>query len=277
MDLISNHISDKIMRMKRAIAFLCILLCALLLSGCGGNSAAARGYRVVSTYDTEGSYVIAFREGDELCAIVTAVLRELSANGTLRTASQSWFGSDLSCVKGEAGAMDELWSHVEPRNLVVGIDVNNMPMSYTDGVNYYGFDVDLASYICGYLGWSMTFQPISASDVGVQLQSGNVDCAIGVPLGGKEDGFDYSPAYLSSKYVLITRSDSGISTKSGLKGKILGAVVADVDVLQQDAKFVDKLDHVTYQTGTEGLFDALDAGDVDGILVSSAVAAYYMR
>ena len=34
---------------------------------------------------------------------------------------------------------------------------------------------------------------------------------------------------------------------------------------------------ITYQTNTDSLFHALQNGDVDGILASSVVAAYYMK
>jgi len=262
---------------KRRIQILCVILCAalLLLTGCGNRS--SHGYRIVSTYDSEGSYVLAFRQGDKLCPIVSAAMQELAANGTLRSTSLTWFGEDLICLKAQAGAMDSYRSEVSPRTLIVGIDTNNMPMSYTDGTNYCGFDVDIANYICGYLGWSMVLQPISADEVDIQLNSGNIDCAMGVPIGNMKEGLDYSPSYLSSRYVLVTRADSNIATKSGLHGKVLGAITADLNVLKKDEKFVSRLDHITYQTGTSGLFSALNSGDVDGILVSSAIAAYYMK
>jgi len=274
---VCGYFFEKRQPVKRKIRILCGVLCAalLLLTGCSGRSAS--GYRIVYTYDTEGSYVLAFREGDKLCPIISAAMQELAANGTLKSTSLTWFNENLISLKGQAGAMDSYRSEVTSRTLIVGIDTNNMPMSYTDGTNYRGFDIDVANYICGYLGWSMSLQPISADDVEVQLNSGNIDCAMGVPVSDMQDGLDYSPSYLSSKYVLVTRSDSGITTKSGLHGKVLGALVADLSVLKSDDKFISKLDHITYQTGTSGLFSALDAGDVDGILVSSAIAAYYMK
>ena len=67
-----------------------------------------------------------------------------------------------------------------------------------------------------------------------------------------------------------------VRDRSALKGKTLGVTVADLDILSRDAKFVESLGAITYQTNIEGLFRALVNGEVDGILVSSVAAAYYM-
>lgn len=243
------------------------------LTGCGD---ATGGLRVIETYESEGGYVMAFRKDDRLCELVAAVMKELAANGTLRTASLTWFGDDRIATKSERGAMDELREDVQPRTLYVGVNTDNMPLSYAEGDEYRGFDVDVANYVCGYLGWSMVVRPIGADDIGVQLASGNIDCAMGVPVAERSSAYSYTPEYLSGKYVLVTRLD-GPRSRMGLGGKTLGVLTSDMDVLALKPKFVESLGSVIYQTSTASLFAALSAGEVDGILVSSAVAAYYMR
>ncbi len=262
--------------MKKLRAVLCAILSAAMILGL---SACGRGseYRVIDTYSAEGSYVIAFREGDKLCELVTAAMRELAENGTLRSASYRWFGENLVSVRGEGGEMDELWDEVPERTITVGVDVTNMPMSYESAEGYMGFDVDLANYICGYLGWRMAVYPIDPADVGVELQSGNIDMAMGIPESDETEGFSYSPPYLPSRYVLVARVSGRVRDRSAMKGKCLGVAVTDLEVLQSDEKFVSSLGSITYQTNTDGLFQALREGDVDGILVSSVVAAYYMK
>jgi len=140
-----------------------------------------------------------------------------------------------------------------------------------------GFDVDLANYICGYLGWRMLIYPIDPANVDIELQSGNIDMAMGIPESDAKEDFSYSPSYLTSRYVLVARVSGRVRDKSALKGRTLGVVVTDLDVLQQDEKFVDSLGSIIYQTNNDGLFQALLGGEVDGILVSSVVAAYYMN
>lgn len=261
--------------MKRKL--LCILLCLLMimpLTACGNTGG---GYRIIDTYSAEGSYVIAFRENDRICELVTAALGELAANDTIKSASYAWFGEDLSSMKDHKGAMDELWADNPTRTVTVGVDITNMPMSYEVNGAYMGFDVDLANYICGYLGWSMVIYPIDPADVAAELNSGNIDMAMGISTNDKRSGFSYSPSYITSRYVLVARAAGWVRDKKALKGKCLGVVLTDIDVLQQDEKFVESLDSVIYQTDTQGLFRALMNAEVDGILVSSVVAAYYMK
>lgn len=261
--------------MKKRIV--CLLLCAALLlpvTACGRD---AGGYRMVGSYSSSGDLCMAFRKNDRLCDIISAALQELAANGTLRAASLQWFGEDIIGLKGSAGAMDAYWDDVGERTLFVGVNPNNKPMSYEDGEGYSGFDVDVANYICGYLGWSMVLRPITSDDVLVQLQSGNIDCAMGVVETRLNSSYSHSPSYLESQYVLVTSLSGRIRSKAGLKKKVLGVVLADLDVLDEDEKFIQKLDRIIYQSGTDGLFSALRDGEVDGILVSEAVAAYYMR
>ena len=263
--------------MNRTVRKLCAVLCALLLllplTACDNAS----GYRVIDTYSAEGSYVIAFRQGDRICEFVSAALRELAANGSLRSASYRWFGEDLVNLRGEGGEMNDLWGDVPDRTITVGVDITNMPMSYETAEGYMGFDVDIANYICGFLGWRMAIYPIDPADVDVELQSGNIDMAMGIPESDESESFSYSPAYLTSRYVLVARVAGKVRDRSALKGKRLGVAVTDLDILMQDEKFVDGLGSITYQTNTDGLFRALLDGDVDGILVSSVVAAYYMK
>ena len=141
--------------MAKLRSALCILLCLAMIlaltTACGGGG----GYRIIDEYSGEGSYFIAFRKGDHLRDYITAAMQELAASGALRTASINWFGENLVSVRGQEGAMEELWETKPDRTLIVGIDPTNMPMSYPAGDTYQGFDVDMISYICGYLGWSM--------------------------------------------------------------------------------------------------------------------------
>lgn len=255
---------------------LCAALCACLLAtmcACGGSS----GYRIIDTFSAEGSYVVAFRQDDRLGTLVAAAMKELADSGVLKSASLRWFGENLVSLRGEEGAMDGLWDEVGERTVTVGVDVTNMPMSYETAEGYLGFDVDLANYICSYLGWSMVIYPIDPTQVDVELRSGNIDMAMGVSESDEVPGFSYSPAYLTSRYVLVARVSGSVRDRSAMKGKTLGVAVKDLEVLEQDERFVESLGAVTYQTNTDGLFQALMNREVDGILVSSVVAAYYMK
>lgn len=259
--------------MRRIIpAVLCVCLLASLCA-CGNSS----GYRVIDTYSEAGSFVIAFRRDDRLCEQVTAAMKELADGGVLRSTSLKWFGENLVSLRGEKNALEGVKKDIGQRTITVGVDITNMPMSYETEEGYLGFDVDIANYICSYLGWNMLIYPIDPTKVDVELQSGNIDMAMGVSEKDETDDFSYSPAYLTSRYVLVARVTGQVKDRSALKGRTLGVTVTDLDVLQQDQKFVESLGAVVYQTNTDGLFQALLNREVDGILVSSVVAAYYMN
>ena len=262
--------------MRKLRTIVCAALCLVLLLPLDGCSSGG-GYRIVDEYSGEGSYYIGFRKGDRLHEYVTAAMQVLAASNTFRSLSTTWFGENLVDIKGDAHAMEPLLEDKPDRFVTVGIDVTNMPMSYIVNGGYAGFDVDLISYICGYLGWGINFYPINIADAEIELNAGNIDIAMAVPEADRSSDFDYSPAYLTSQYVLVSRSGSHIRRRSSLKGKTLGVTVADEDVLYQNRKFVNTLGSVIYQTNTEALFQALDRGEVDGILASSVVAAYYMK
>ncbi len=263
--------------MKTLRAGICLILCLAMLLPAAGCSYGAGGYRVIDEYSGEGSYYIAFRKGDHLQQFVSAAMKELAATNTLRSLSVKWFGENLISVKGDADALAELGEEREQRFVTVGVDLGNVPMSYIQNDSFLGFDIDLITYICGYLGWGVTFYPIDITDAEIELNAGNIDIAMAVPEADLSTDFDYSPAYLTSQYVLVSRSGSNIRRRGNLKGKILGVTVADQDVLYQNKGFVEDLGSVIYQTNTDGLFNALMLGEVDGILVSSVVAAYHMK
>ena len=256
--------------------WLCLALClAMLMPVCACGSSG--GYRVIDDYSGESNYHIAFRKGDRLKDYVSAAMEVLAASSTLRASSVRWFGENLIAVDGDKDAMEPYWDNVPARTVIIGIDLDNMPMSYQSNAGYEGFDVELISQTCNYLSWDMVFYPISISDAEIELNAGNIDIAMAVSDSAVTDNMDVSPAYLASRYVLVARYGSHIRRRSGLKGKVLGVTVADEKVLYQNEKFVQSLGSVVYQTNTEGLFQALMKGEVDGALVSSIVAAYYMK
>ena len=261
--------------MRSFRAMVCLFLCFALLAPLGGCDDGG-GYRVVDDYSGETNYYMAFRKGDRLRDYVSAALEELASGSTLRILSDNWFGEDLIAVRGEEDAVAALGEEVPHRTVTIGVDLTNMPLSYFADNGYRGFDVELMGYICGQLGWDLVVYPIAIADAKIELNAGNIDVAMSVPESSIGD-LDVSPAYLTSRYVLVARSGSHIRRRSGLKGKTLGVTVANEDVLYTNEKFVQSLGSVIYQTNTESLFQALMKDEVDGVLASSLVAAYYMR
>ena len=252
-----------------------ILALCLALTALTGCRTTGRGYRVIDTYYSDSGYSVAFREGDEVATWVIAAMQYLAASGNMKAASLRWFGENLIAMKGDEDALAALGTP-EHRTLIVGADMDNLPMSYTDGVYYYGFDMEMASDVCGLLGWTLQVYPIETEDMDIELSSGNIDCAWGIPENYAVSGYDYSPAYVSNRYLLVSRLEFGIRSSRDLKGGVLGVQLDDLSVLDSDERFRSSLDHIVYESGNDGLFQLLDSGEVDAILVSSTAAYYYM-
>ena len=228
--------------MRAFRAMVCLFLCIVLLlplAACDDGG----GYRVVDDYSGETNYYLAFRKGDRLRDYVTAALQELAAGSTLQILSSNWFGQDLIAVEGQSGAIAALEEEVPQRSVTIGVDLTNMPLSFFSDNGYRGFDVELMGYICGQLGWDLVVYPINIADAKIELNAGNIDVAMSVPESAIGD-LDTSPAYLTSRYVLVARSGSHIRRRSGLKGKTLGVTVANEGVLYTNEKCVQSLGSV---------------------------------
>ena len=256
------------------------LVIAILLSGCGESSG---GYRIIARLSS-GEYAIAFRPDDRLGLIVGAALEELVAEGTVAELSRRWFGQDKTLLKGNADALLELSQEIEipaQRTLIVGTTTGAPPMCYRDERgNYSGFDIELARLVAEKLGWFITFQTISPDNVRVELISGNVDCAWGSMSFDRGDTkIAVSASYMSTDKVLVTRRDTSLRTKLGMRGKDLGLTYDpnSLAALQGDERLANSINaYIRYQS-TDLCFDALWAGECDAIIVDAIAVEYYGR
>jgi ABC-type amino acid transport substrate-binding protein len=257
---------------------LCLLLAVgliLSLVGCGGSRAS--GYRVVGTLPGQ-DLCLAFRDGDKLRDIFTAGLMTLSADGTLGTLSQRWFGENRTDVPGDA-EMAAWLQNQPPRTLILGYYPAARPLCYEENGAVTGFDAELMGELCARLGWTLAFQPIARGEAGVELASGNVDCVAG-GFGSGEDaaGLSFSPSYLHTDYAFVARADGDIRRSGQLSGKVLATVGGSAmgKALEAD-KLFPKLGGLLVLGDEDQCFAALRERQCDAILVSSLSAEVYMK
>ena len=165
--------------MKNMRKKICILLAiCLCLSICACGNSQGYGVRAVATL-VEQDYILAFRTGDITVFYVSAALQVLNAQGKIDELNRKWFGSYPVTFEKDAEALNKT-GMPEPRNFVVGIDLDSFPFAYKDANGaYWGFDVELAMAVCELLDWQLSLQPIETVDAYVELSSGNIDCAWG--------------------------------------------------------------------------------------------------
>lgn len=165
--------------------------------------------------------------------------------------------------------------------LVVGFDAEYPPYGYMDdNGDYTGFDLELAAAVCDIEGWEMVPMPIDWDSKDMELDSGNIDCIWnGFTVNGREDDYTFSVPYVDNSQVIVTASDSGISSLEDLEGKIVG-VQADPAALalldeggdQEDlgATFGEMQQFGDYNTA----FAELEAGSLDAVAIDIGVANY---
>ena len=165
--------------------------------------------------------------------------------------------------------------------LVVGFDAEYPPYGYMDdNGDYTGFDLELAAAVCDLEGWEMVATPIDWDSKDMELDSGNIDCIWnGFTVNGREENYTFSVPYVDNSQVIVTASDSGITSLEDLEGKIVG-VQADSAALalldeggdQADlgATFGEMQQFGDYNTA----FAELEAGSLDAVAIDIGVANY---
>ena len=257
--------------MKKRI--ICLALAVIMVFGlcaCGGSGK----YRVVKTLGTQ-EYSIGFRNGDSTYHYIDRALKELSYEGAIDELCYKWFGDDstVSFPK-KKNALDDI-GYVEPRTFIIGVDLDSFPMCYSNGVEYEGFDVELAQKVCDKLGWVLKVQPIHSEDAYVELNSGNIDCAWGGVVLDKEcPDYTILVTYMSTDLVLAGKSSNGSSVRD--KVLYMGTTQYCLDVMDENSSVSRKLGQITrVQGGTTDYFNALDNDKCDLILTTEAAVEYY--
>ncbi len=264
--------------MKRLICILLAIATLLSLTACGDG-----GYKIKTLLTlVEQDYSLAFRNDDQLRDYVVAAIEELNAEGKVDELSRKWFGDNIIRFGKKADALSKL-APPEPRNFLLGVDINSFPMAYVqDGTNYWGYDVELARAVCDKLGWTMQVMPIEKENVYVELYSGNIDCAWGgIALNAKElaDGkyTEYGP-YVHNDIVVAARDGSRVWNSARLSGRNMAMCTTPeaMEALQQDEKLMNRLGQITRLVGgTTECFAYLYSGNCDAVLTDSTAVYYY--
>lgn len=263
--------------MKKLI---CIILAVCVCLGCTGCGGSSYGVKTVQTL-VEQDYSIAFRTDDPTASYVTAAIEVLAAEGKVDELAVKWFGERMISFNKRADALD-ITGVPEPRDFIIGIDINSFPMAYVANGEYWGFDVELAMAVCDRLGWNLKMQPIEKENVYIELSSGNIDCAWGgVALNQDEleKGLyvQFGP-YVHNDIVIATRNGSMIWNRLMLSGKKLAmcSTPEAMAALATDEKLADRLGQVTRLAGgTTECFEYLYSGKCDTILTDSTALAYF--
>ena len=263
--------------MKRWISCLLIACMALLLTACGDG-----GYKVKSLMTlVEQEYSIAFRNNDGLSPYVVAAIEVLNAEGKVDELSRKWFGQNIIHFGKDAEALDKLPEPPE-HNLLLGVDINSFPMAYMQNGNFWGYDVELASFVCEKLGWTLQVISIEKENVYVELYSGNIDCAWGGIALNKDElakgSYSQYGPYVDNDIIVVARDGSRVWNSLRLSGRNMAMCTTPeaMAALQTDEKLMKRLGQITRLAGgTTECFAYLYAGNCDAVLTDSTAMYYY--
>lgn len=180
----------------------------------------------------------------------------------------------------------ESWPRInEEKKIIIGLDDTFVPMGFRDKEGKLtGFDIELAKAVFDEYGITVEFQPIDWSMKEFELNNGTIDLIWNGYSKTEERAkkVQFTNPYMENDQVLITPKNSGITSFSQMKGKILGAQNGssgyDMFIKQPEVlkDIVKNQDAVLYSSFNEALID-LKSGRIDGLLMDKVYANYYLK
>ena len=174
------------------------------------------------------------------------------------------------------------------RTFTVGFDADFPPYGFrSDDGGFAGFDLDLAREVCKRKGWKFVAKPIEWAAKDTELNAGTIDCIWnGFTMSPERvDKYTWTAPYVQNKQLVLVKTDSGIKSFAGLKGKAVavqdGSSGAEaMEAKLEEAKKADSAfafsdlkkvpDYVT-------AFTMLQSGAVDALGLDSAVAGGFVE
>ncbi len=166
---------------------------------------------------------------------------------------------------------------------VMGLDDTFAPMGFrNEKGELVGFDVDLATEVANRNGWEIKFQPIDWSMKETELNAGNIDFIWNgyTITDERKEKVNFTEPYLANAQIIVTMANSDVNTISDLAGKAVAtqAESSSLDAARAQEGLIESLKDgklIEYATFNE-VFNDLESGRTDAIIVDEVLARYYM-
>ena len=185
------------------------------------------------------------------------------------------------CKKVEKSSGDAVARLQERGTFVLGLDASFPPMGFRDETDtIVGYDIDLGKEVAKRLGVEFKAQPIKWDAKDAELNSGAIDCIWnGFSINDERlAAFSFTEPYLNNAQVLVTRKADKITSLAEMAGKKVGiqAGSSAQDAINSKPDFAESLGEIVkFEENITALND-LDMGGVDGVVMDSVVASYFI-
>ncbi len=172
-----------------------------------------------------------------------------------------------------SAAQSEASSAKEGGVLVMACEATFPPYEYMSGTEVVGIDVDIAKAIAEEMGMELDIQEMPFDSVIAAVSTGKADfAASGLSVTPERaEQVDFSMEYATSKQVIMTRADSGITSPENLAGTVGVQMGTTGDLELSDTEAYPDVKVERYNKYTDAVNDLI-SGRLDAIVMDSLPA-----
>ena len=160
----------------------------------------------------------------------------------------------------------------------IGIKYDQPGLGYQDGREFTGFDVDIAKYIAGKLGYSeeqIEFVESPSANRENMLSNGQVDMIVATYSisDSRKKSIDFAgPYYVAGQDLLVRSDETNITGPDSLNGKNLCSVTGSTSAKKIQDKFAKNVNLVNQNSYSDCVV-ALNGGVVDAVTTDDIILA----
>ena len=166
------------------------------------------GIGIMPEIIAKDEYGYFFNKGDELCDQFSEVIESLEADGTLDELKAKWTGSD-----DDAKTLPEQDWDTPNGTLTMATSGQLEPMTYMEGTQVTGYDIEVALLVCKELGYGLDYSIGDFSSMLAAVPSGKADFGGGATSITEErkETFDFTTPEYHGALVMVVRTTGGES------------------------------------------------------------------
>lgn len=173
-------------------------------------------------------------------------------------------------------------SQEKKEKLVMGTSADYPPFEFIDtakGSDIIGIDADIAKAIADKLGYELEIRDMDFGGLIQALQSGRVDIVLSgmSATDDRRKNVDFSDIYYTSKHMIVSKKDSGITKPEDLTGKKVGVQLGSI---QEDKanELAEELNiNVENRNRIPDLIQEIKSGRFDAAVIEDTVAQGFIE